>query len=267
MVSRPMTDAFLITCEHGGNRIPAAYLRLFRGKRELLNSHRGWDPGALVMAKALAGAFGSPLVTSTISRLLVDLNRSVGHPALFSRQTVALPLAQREKILAHYYQPYREQVEQLVGQSVSRGLRVIHIATHSFTPELGGEVRNADVGLLYHPGRRGEAALCAHWKASLAASAPGLRVRRNYPYAGKNDGLTSHLRLRFPGSVYVGIELEINQRIVKAAGGSWPTLRRIIVDSLRTVTLPVCASGNPRQLGSLQLSLRPAVPPVMNDAC
>ena len=47
-------DAFLITCEHGGNRIPAPYRRLFRGQRALLDSHRGYDPGALVMAKALA---------------------------------------------------------------------------------------------------------------------------------------------------------------------------------------------------------------------
>lgn len=260
-----MTDAFLITCEHGGNRIPAAYLRLFRGKRALLNSHRGWDPGALVMAKALARAFGSPLVTSTISRLLVDLNRSVGNPALFSKQTVALPMAHREKILAQYYRPYREQVEQLVGQSVSRGLRVIHVAAHSFTPELEGRIRSADVGLLYHPGRRGEAALCAHWKASLAASAPRLRVRRNYPYAGKDDGMTSHLRLRYPGSVYVGIELEINQRIVKAAGHAWVALRRTLVDSLRNAASPGFESGIPGQRSMLRGSFSATGFPVMTE--
>ena len=35
-----------------------------------------------------------------------------------------------------------------------------------------------------------------------------------YSYAGKGDGLTSHLRLRFVQSDYVGIELEVNQSIV-----------------------------------------------------
>ena len=49
-------DIFIITCEHGGNRIPAPYRRLFRGQRALLDSHRGYDPGSLVMAKALASA-------------------------------------------------------------------------------------------------------------------------------------------------------------------------------------------------------------------
>jgi predicted N-formylglutamate amidohydrolase len=116
---------------------------------------------------------------------------------------------------------------------VARGRRVIHVSCHSFTPELDGKRRTADVGLLYHPGRHGEAALCARWKASLAERAPDLRVRRNYPYAGKGDGLTSHLRQRFLPGAYVGIELEINQNIVLAAGRRWPALQRMLVDTLR----------------------------------
>ena len=79
--------------------------------------------------------------------------------------------------------------------------------------------------------------LCARWKASLAAFAPGLRVRRNYPYAGKGDGLTSHLRLRFPSNAYVGIELEINQRIVLVAGPRWTALRRLLIESLRAASI------------------------------
>jgi len=168
------------------------------------------------MARALARSFRAPLVSSTVSRLLVDLNRSIGHPRLFSAATRAAPPMLRAGILARHYRPHRERIEHLVGRSVSRGRRVIHIAAHSFTPRLAGQVRRADVGLLYDPGRRGEAALCARWKASLAASAPGLRVRRNYPYAGRSDGLTCYLRRRFPPGAYVGVELEINQRIVLA---------------------------------------------------
>ena len=227
-------DSFLITCEHGGNRVPAPFQRLFRGRRALLNSHRGYDPGALVMARELARACRALLVTSTISRLLIDLNRSMGHPQLFSAATRGAPAKLRAKIVKQHYRPYRVQVERLVRQSVSRGRRVIHISSHSFTPELDGKVRGADVGLLYDPGRHGEAELCARWKASLAAFAPELRVRRNYPYAGKGDGLTSHLRLRFPHGAYVGIELEVNQSIVFAAGRRWTALRRVLIDSLRT---------------------------------
>ncbi|MGB8403161.1 MAG: N-formylglutamate amidohydrolase [Mycobacterium sp.] len=226
-------NAFIITCEHGGNRIPAAYQRLFRGRTALLDSHRGYDPGSLVMAEALARAYRAPLVASTTSRLLVDLNRSIGHRQLFSEVTRGAPGEARAQILEHHYRPYRAQVDRLVGHAVSGGQRVIHISSHSFTPELDGRVRRADVAFLYHPGRCEEAQLCARWKESLAALAPGLRIRRNYPYAGKEDGLTSNLRLRFASSVYVGIELEINQRIVSDAGRPWSALRRMLIDSLR----------------------------------
>ncbi len=227
-------DTFIITCEHGGNRIPAPYRPLFRGQRALLDSHRGHDPGSLVMAKSLASTSRAPLVASTTSRLLIDLNRSIGHPQLFSAATRGAPAETRAQIVEEHYRPYRVQVERLVSQAVSRGHRVIHISSHSFTAELDGRVRGADVGLLYHPGRRGEAEMCAHWKESLVALAPELRVRRNYPYAGKGDGLTSHLRRRFAQSEYVGIELEVNQGIVLAAGRRWIALRRVLIDSLHT---------------------------------
>jgi len=94
-------------------------------------------------------------------------------------------------------------------------------------------VRNADVGLLYDPRREGEARLCTAWKEMLVQSAPQLRVRRNYPYAGKGDGLTSHLRQCFTGSAYLGIELEVNQAIVNAGGPRWTSLRSLLADTLR----------------------------------
>jgi predicted N-formylglutamate amidohydrolase len=226
-------DCFLISCEHGGNRIPAPYRSLFDHFHAPLNSHRGYDEGALLMATELATAFKAPLVTSTISRLLVDLNRSIGHPRLFSEATRAAPAAVREQIVAQVYRPYRVRVERLVRQSLARHRRVIHISSHSFTGELNGKVRHADVGLLYDPARHGESKLCARWKASLAALAPEIRVRRNYPYAGKGDGLTSYLRLHFSRAAYVGIELELNQNIVIAKGRRWTVLRRLLIDSLR----------------------------------
>jgi hypothetical protein len=98
---------------------------------------------------------------------------------------------------------------------------------------LDGAVRLADIGLLYDPGRPGEAKLCAQWKKVLAATAPQFRVRRNYPYIGKADGLTAHLRQAFPTSAYVGIELEVNQDIVLAADRRWRMLRTVLSNSLR----------------------------------
>src|ERR1700730_10144371 len=100
-------DTFIITCEHGGNRIPAPYRRLFRGQRGLLDSHRAYDPGSLGMAKALARACQAPLVASMPRRLLIDLNRSIGHPQLFSAATRGAPAETRAQIARDHYRPYR----------------------------------------------------------------------------------------------------------------------------------------------------------------
>ena len=227
-----MTHCLLITCEHGGNRIPSPYRYLFDPYQALLDSHRGYDPGALTMARELATAFLAPLVAATVSRLLIDLNRSVGHPRLYSEATRKAPAEMRRRILAQYYQPYRAEAERLVRQAISDGGRVIHLSSHSFTAALDGKTRDADIGLLYDPDRPGEVDLCERWKASLKIRAPEFTVRRNYPYAGKGDGLTAYFRLRLPPSAYVGIELEINQKHVFMAGRRWTGLRKVIVESL-----------------------------------
>ena len=227
------TCHFLITCEHGGNRIPSRYRHLFPGCEALLKSHRGYDAGALAMARDLAGVLAAPLFFSTVSRLLVDLNRSIGHPRLYSEFTRCAPSALRREILERYYLPYRSRAEADIAESVARGGRVIHISSHSFTPVLDGEVRKADIGLLYDPARSGELELCERWQASLKALLPGLKVRRNYPYAGKADGLTAYLRRRFQPGDYAGVELEINQKHVFKGGRHWQLLRAGVVGALR----------------------------------
>ncbi len=151
------SDYLLVTCGHGGNRVPAALAAHFRGRQRVIGRH---------------------------------------------------PRA-------------------------SAGQRVIHISSHSFTPVLDGTARTADVGLLYDPPRSGERALAAHWQAAFAAQAPGLRVRRNYPYEGKDDGLTAALRRACSPAQYVGIELEVSQRFVLAGRAPWRALRALVVATLR----------------------------------
>lgn len=225
----------LITCEHGGNQVPAPYRYLFHGSRALLESHRGSDPGALVMATALAEKFGAPLLTSTTSRLVVDLNRSIGHRNLHLEEIRKLPAEVRQEIIEHYYLPYRRQVERLIAEEIARRGKVVHISCHSFTNDLNGVVRHADLGLLYDPARQGEARFCADWKSAFKVAAPDLVVRRNYPYEGRDDGLTTALREKFPADAYLGIELEINQKILLPPASQWTLLRELVISSLESV--------------------------------
>jgi predicted N-formylglutamate amidohydrolase len=225
------TDCQLLTCEHGGNRIPRPYAHLFRGSAKLLASHRGWDRGALQLARLLSRELGRPLLAVTVSRLFVEANRSPINRRIWSDFTKDLPREERKQILENWWRPHRQQVEDAVADAIARGHRVVHVAVHSFTPEMDGEVRNADVGLLYDSRRKQEAAFSRDWAAALRGIDPALRVRFNYPYAGAADGLTTWMRRRHPQSRYIGVELEINQALVETQ--RWPRLQRQIAESLR----------------------------------
>jgi len=230
----PGRDFFLVTCEHAGNRVPRELARHFRGLEATLATHRGYDHGALAMARDLARDLDAPLVASTVSRLVVDLNRSLSNPRVWSSATRALPRAERDGIARRYYLPHWQRVDAIVTSAARSGRRVVHIASHSFTPSLDGVRRTADVGLLYDPSRAAESGLASRWRASLRALAPALRVRRNYPYAGKGDGLTRALRRTLPPTRYIGIELELNQALAVPGGAGWSALRRTVCAALRT---------------------------------
>jgi predicted N-formylglutamate amidohydrolase len=223
----------LFTCEHGGNRIPARYAPLFRERERLLQSHRGYDIGALGYAREFARSFKAPLVYSTTSRLLIELNRSLHHPNMFSSVTRSLPAPVRERIVERYYRPYRSAVEAHVASAAKRGERVLHISCHSFTPRMNGVVRTAEVGLLYDPARAGEAQFSKGWQRTIERLEPSWRVRRNYPYRGSDDGLTTYLRSRFGPHTYAGIEIEVNQKFPRGDVRIWRATRRTLLTSLR----------------------------------
>lgn len=220
----------MLTCEHAGNRIPREYLGLFEGAGAVLESHRGWDPGALALARVIARRLHTPLLAVTWSRLLVEANRSETNPRIWSRFTKALPKDERKRILDRWWRPHRAVVEAAVA-AAARKARVVHVGVHSFTPQLDGEIRNADVALLYDSRRKPELELCRRWGAILGSLDPALRVRYNYPYSGASDGLTTWLRKRHPETRYIGVEIEINQGLVGTP--RWRKLQATIAVSLR----------------------------------
>jgi predicted N-formylglutamate amidohydrolase len=216
-----MRASIVLTCEHAGNRIPAGLEQHFASPaaQAALDSHRGWDPGALGLGKVMAKRLAVPLLSTPWSRLLVEANRSEHRPKIWSRFTAGLPEEERERILARYWRPHRAEVEAAIRAAIARSRSVVHVAVHSFTPELDGEVRNADVAFLYDSARRPEAELARRWGERLRAVEPAVRVRNNYPYRGDTDGLPTALRKLHPAARYRGYELEVNQALL--AGPDW----------------------------------------------
>ncbi|MEO7761877.1 MAG: N-formylglutamate amidohydrolase [Casimicrobiaceae bacterium] len=229
---RPVT--LIVTCEHGGNRIPAAFATLFQDQQWLLSTHRGYDAGALEMGRAIARAFHADFFASTISRLCVEMNRTPGHPA-FRSTIMRAASAPLQRAAQRYYDAHHARVKGRVAAAVASGERVLHIASHSFTPRMNGENRRADAGLLYDPKRRWESCFCAAWQTALREQAPQWVVRRNYPYRGDSDGLTNDLRNLHSEASYCGIELEMNARLVRAGPVLWTKARASVIAALRAL--------------------------------
>lgn len=231
--SRP---TLVLTCEHGGNRVPRQYAALFAGAKGVLASHRSWDPGALQLARLLARRLRRPLLATQWSRLLVESNRSLTNPRIWSRFTKKLPRKERQVIVDRYWRPHRRAVEAAIADAVARGGPVVHVAVHSFTPVMDGKVRNADVGFLYDSKRRSEGQFARRWCVLLHQRAPALRLRYNFPYLGSADGLPTALRRRYPGSRYIGFELEVNQALSTAP--AWRNVGEALAASLAEALSP-----------------------------
>ena len=207
----------IVTCEHGGNQVPSEYGSLFVGQETLLDSHRGYDPGALTLSEYMAEQLNAPLFFSKVTRLLVDLNRSLPHSDLFGEQVKGFNRSMKDAITAQYYKPYRDTVRNAISSEIKLGRQVVHLSIHSFTPVFSGQLRLSDVGLLYDPTRYQEKSFCRHWRKELRA-ARHLTVRFNWPYRGIADGLTRSLRRIFSDDHYLGIEVEINQGLLQVNG-------------------------------------------------
>jgi predicted N-formylglutamate amidohydrolase len=188
---------------------------LFAGKGRLLQSHRGWDPGALLVATSLARRFEVELIAATTTPQLVVLNSSPHNPPVVSRfASEGLTGEQREALLCGMHRLHWDRIRTALRRSKRP---VVHVGVHSFTPNLNGDRRDFEVGILYDPQRTRERAFAASWKRELQWIRPDLRVRRNAPYRGNSDGLTTAMRKELGAGRYLGFELELNQRLLGRA--------------------------------------------------
>ena len=201
-----------LSCEHGGNQVPDIYKHLFQNQEEILNTHRGYDKGALELYKTLLHIKDTYFsISNETTRLLVDCNRSLFRQNLFSPFTNSLDDVTKKQILDHYYYPYRNTFYENVKDVVLHGNTVFHISVHAFTPEIDGKIRNADIGILFNPIHGIEKTVAKYWRKILNEILPDLTVRLNYPFFGKPDGVVAPMRKEFKNK-YLGFELELNSK-------------------------------------------------------
>jgi predicted N-formylglutamate amidohydrolase len=218
----------VLTCEHATNAVPSRWEHLFAGgtARVALDSHRGWDPGAAELAKS----FRVPVLMGKATRLLVEINRTRGHPKLWSEFTKELSDEEKQHVLETVYAPHWMEAHRRVEAGTAP---LLHLGIHTFTPVFDGVERTVDVGLLYDPARKWETAFAVMWQREMRKLAPDLRIKRNHPYRGTSNGLITAFRQQFPERDYLGIELEVSQRFVLSEDADrWAAVKSAIATSL-----------------------------------
>lgn len=214
----------IITCEHASNKLPVEAKKLHI-PQAVLESHRGYDIGALSVYKKIVKRLRPDFhCAAKYSRLFIDLNRSITNKNSFNEFWDAatskgdVPKSLKD-VAIDYHKKYREPIETFVTECLKNKTPIIHLAIHSFTPILNGEKRNTDVGILYDPSNPVERKLADTIINDIKKYAAQLRIRKNYPYQGKTDGLCTTLRKISTMAhskefyLYAGFEIEFNQNL------------------------------------------------------
>ena len=201
----------LLTCEHAGNQIPDIYLPYFEQAELELDSHRGWDPGALFIANHLSKELSAELYQYPYSRLLIEPNRSLSHADVFSECSLTMPEETQQLLITEFYHPYRDSVYSRMTQLLEDYHQVVHLSVHTFTSIWKGVPREVEIGLLFDNHRSTELDFCKIWKEKLEVMTDK-SIRYNEPYAGADDGFTTFLRNQFGEEQYLGLELEVSQK-------------------------------------------------------
>lgn len=217
---------FVFTVEHASAAVPDEYADLGLGPADL-SDHVAWDIGAAVLARRLAAEFAAPVVESGCSRLVVDCNRDLRDHDLIVEETHgvvvpgnrALDAAARADRIARWHAPYHAAVDDVLG---TRRDSTILVSVHTFTPELRGERRALEVGVLYddHFGLAGTLA--------DALGSTGLVVRHNEPYSGL-DGLIYSARVHGARHALRYVELEVNNGLLRDDAGVAAVAEKVAV--------------------------------------
>jgi predicted N-formylglutamate amidohydrolase len=213
----------VLSCEHASWTLPPGVD--LGVPPDVLQTQAGWDHGAYDIASRISEAVGLPVHTGAFTRMFVDLNRAADHPDVIPAVCYGAPVpgnahlsaGDRAQRIAMFHAPYWDAIRRDVRARLHDTGSVLHLSSHSFSPELDPVARVFDVGVLYDPSHAFEAELAERMMFALRAA--GLAVRANQPYSGVGPAVCTSLRGELAGHRYAGIELETSHAVTHARGG------------------------------------------------
>ena len=175
----------VLVCEHAGRAIPKT-LGSLGVSAEVLNSHRGWDIGAEIVARQMANLLEAPLVIQHYSRLVIDCNRppltpqSIPFESDHAHIPANIAACQSEKAdrVKAIFDPMNAAIKRLFETP-----RRAAFSIHSFTPEMDGKSRPWQAGFL----TRASLGTAESLITSIAKRHPELELAINAPYTIDNE--------------------------------------------------------------------------------
>ncbi len=207
---------FVICCEHASNAFPAPWGNLGLTEQQQ-SAHIAWDPGALGLARALAGALDAPLVHAGVSRLVYDINRpphSRGAMAVQSEVhavpgNIGLGAAARLARTEAIYLPFHDALRALLARRAATGPLPVLATVHSFTPVWHGRPRAVEFGIIHDADPT-----LAHAVLAQARARTRLDARLNEPYSAA-DEVTHTLALQATPMGLRNVMLEIRNDLLQ----------------------------------------------------
>ncbi len=211
------TSPFLLLSDHSGRLVPRRLAGLGVAPAEM-DRHIAWDIGIDAVGAILSEALDAVMIAQRYSRLVIDCNRTPGHPTSIPPISDGTPIPGNAAItvadaaarVRELFDPYHAEIAAELDRRSGTPCAVI--ALHSFTPVFGGVTRPWPVGILHD--RNPAFALAV----GTALSDRGYLVGDNEPYRLSDESdhtIPVHAERR--GLPYV--ELEIRQDLIADAAG------------------------------------------------
>jgi predicted N-formylglutamate amidohydrolase len=217
--------SIVLSCEHASNQVPLRY-RSAINDDDVLASIEGWDIGALDIALAISEAIDAPCFAHNTTRLLVDVDRSLANPWLFSTYTVDLGDEDKQQILDKYYFPYRLRVENSIA-SLSKP--VLHLSIHTFQSR--ESVPSIQIKWSNH--NPVEDRYINRFVNNLSGVTAPVKIHFE-TVTKEHDSFISYLYKRFASEEYTGITLMFDQRLTEE--GYFEETVSLLINSLSALS-------------------------------
>ena len=204
----------VISCAHGSHHAPKKYLSLFNHNEHILQTPRAYDLGAQYLAQHLHKQLDCDLIEAKVTRLLIDCNHSLEHARCFSKYSNRLSNEKKGQLIDRYYQPYHNDLQNIIADHITNGYQVLHLSIFTFKPILNGLFLKTAISLLYDGRRHAEKEVTRILHGLLEKETPSYKIRHNFPFLGNHDYVSNTLRKKFAEQEYLGIKLGINQALL-----------------------------------------------------